>query len=62
MAFASLLLVVIASFVHASWNLLAKKAASVGPVFVFAYNLIACFAYAPWVLYLLMQGYGIAWT
>jgi drug/metabolite transporter (DMT)-like permease len=62
MAFASLLLVVLASFVHASWNLLAKKAASVGPVFVFAYNLIACFAYAPWVLYLLMQGYGIAWT
>jgi drug/metabolite transporter (DMT)-like permease len=62
MAFASLLLVVLASFVHASWNLLAKKAASVGPVFVFTYNLIACLAYAPWVLYLLMQGDGIAWT
>lgn len=62
MAFASLLLVVLASFVHASWNLLAKQAASVGPVFVFTYNLIACVAYAPWVLYLLMQGDGIAWT
>jgi len=62
MAFASLLLVVLASFIHASWNLLAKRAASVGPVFVFAYNLIACIAYAPWVLYLLMQGEGIAWT
>jgi drug/metabolite transporter (DMT)-like permease len=62
MAFASLLLVVLASFIHASWNLLAKRAASVGPVFVFAYNLIACIAYAPWVLYLLMRGEGIVWT
>ena len=62
MAFASLLLVVLASFIHASWNLLAKRAASVGPVFVFAYNLVACIAYAQWVLYLLMRGEGIAWT
>jgi drug/metabolite transporter (DMT)-like permease len=62
MALAPLLLVVFASFIHASWNLLAKRAASVGPVFVFAYNLIACIAYAPWVLYLLIQGNGIAWT
>lgn len=62
MAFASLLLVVLASFIHASWNLLAKRAASVGPVFVFAYNLIACIAYAPWVAYLLIEGEGIAWT
>ena len=62
MAFASLLLVVLASFIHASWNLLAKRAAPVGPIFVFAYNLIACIAYAPWVLYLLLQGGGIAWT
>jgi drug/metabolite transporter (DMT)-like permease len=61
MTLASLLLVVLASFVHASWNLLAKRAASVGPVFVFAYNLIACVAYAPWALYLLAQG-GVAWT
>jgi drug/metabolite transporter (DMT)-like permease len=60
--FASLLLVVLASFIHASWNLLAKRAASVGPVFVFAYNLISCIAYAPWVAWLLMQGEGIAWT
>lgn len=62
MAIASLLLVVLASFIHASWNLLAKRAASVGPIFVFAYNLIACIAYAPWVFYVLMQGDGIAWT
>lgn len=62
MVFTSLLLVVLASFIHAGWNLLAKRAASVGPVFVFAYNLIACVFYAPWVLYLLMQRDGIAWT
>lgn len=62
MAFASLLLVVLASLIHAIWNLLAKRAASVGPVFVFAYNMIACIAYAPWVVYLLVQGDGIVWT
>ena len=62
MAFASLLLVVLASFIHASWNLLAKRAASVGPTIVFAYNLIACIAYAPWALYVLVQGDGIVWT
>nr|WP_255616751.1 DMT family transporter [Microvirga puerhi] len=56
-----MLLVILASFIHASWNLLVKKAASVGPVFVFASNLIGCVAYAPWVLYLLAQG-SIVWT
>ena len=47
MTLTSLFLVVLASFIHASWNLLAKRAASVGPVFVFAQHLIACIAYAP---------------
>ena len=61
MTLASLLLVVLAAFIHATWNLLAKRAAPVGPVFVFAYNLVACAAYAPWVLYLVAQG-SIAWT
>lgn len=61
MTFASLLLVILASFIHASWNLLAKRAAGVGPVFVFAYNFVACVAYAPWVLYLLADG-AIGWT
>jgi drug/metabolite transporter (DMT)-like permease len=58
---ASVLLVVLASFVHATWNLLAKRAASVGPIFVFAYNAVACIAYAPWVLYLLARG-DINWS
>ncbi|OJU15593.1 MULTISPECIES: DMT family transporter [unclassified Sphingomonas] len=62
MTFASLLLVVLASLVHATWNLLAKRAAAVGPVFVFAYNLVACVAYAPWVVYLVIAGRGTAWT
>jgi len=62
MTLAALLFVVLASFIHASWNLLAKRAAPVGPVFVFAYNLVSCVAYAPWVLYLLATGQGVAWT
>jgi drug/metabolite transporter (DMT)-like permease len=61
MTLASLSLVVLASFIHASWNLLAKRAASVGPVFVFAYNLVSCVAYAPWVIWRLAQG-GVGWT
>ena len=61
MTFTSLFLVVLASFIHAGWNLLAKRAAPAGPVFVLAYSLIACIAFAPWVLYLLAQG-RIGWT
>ncbi len=61
MTLASVVLVVLASLIHATWNLLAKRAASVGPVFVFAYNLVACAAYAPWVIYLVAQG-AIAWS
>lgn len=61
MTLASSLLIILASVIHATWNLLAKRAASVGPVFVFAYNLVACIAYAPWVLYLLKRG-AIDWT
>jgi len=61
MTLASLLLVLLASLIHAIWNLLAKRAAPAGPVFVFAYNLVACVGYSPWVAYLLWQG-GIGWT
>lgn len=61
MTLASLFLVVLASFIHAAWNLLAKRAAAAGPVFVLAYSLIATLIYAPWVLYLLLQGL-IGWT
>jgi len=58
----SILLVVLASLLHASWNLLAKRAAPVGPVFVFAYNLFAMAAYAPLAIYIVMtHGFGTGW-
>src|SRR4030095_12415754 len=53
MSLVPLVLVVIAAFIHASWNLLAKRAAAAGPTFVFAYNVVACVAYLPWVIWLL---------
>lgn len=61
MTLTSVFLVVLASFIHATWNLLSKRAASVGPIFVFAYNVVACVAYAPWVFYLLARG-DISWS
>lgn len=57
----SLGLVVLASVLHATWNLLAKRAAHVGPVFVFAYNVVACIVYSPWAAYEMMQG-GVHWS
>ena len=42
MSLVSLSLVVLAAFIHATWNLLSKRAANAGPTFVFAYNLFAC--------------------
>ncbi|MEH3159038.1 MAG: DMT family transporter [Sphingomonas taxi] len=61
MPLASFLLIVLASVIHATWNLLAKRAAAVGPAFVFAYNLVACAAYAPWAVLLLWRG-AIGWS
>lgn len=61
MTLGPLSLVVLASFLHAGWNLLAKRAAPLGPLFVFAYNLVACIAYAPWVVWRLAQT-GLSWT
>jgi drug/metabolite transporter (DMT)-like permease len=53
---ASFFLVVLAALAHATWNLLAKRAAAAGPTFVFFYSLAACVAYAPWVFWLLAHG------
>lgn len=61
MALASLALVVLAALIHATWNLLAKRAAAVGPTFVLASNLVSCAAYAPWVLWLVSRG-ALTWT
>jgi drug/metabolite transporter (DMT)-like permease len=52
MSLLPLLLVVLAAFIHATWNLLAKRAAAAGPAFVFAYNVVACVTYFPWVVWL----------
>ena len=49
------LLVVLAAFIHATWNLLAKRASAAGPAFVFAYNVVACVAYLPWVGWVLVH-------
>lgn len=61
MTLTTILMVVAAAFIHAGWNLLAKRAAHVGPGFVLAYSLVSCLAYAPWVVWLLVQG-SIDWT
>ena len=56
MSLVSLSLVVLAAFIHATWNLLSKRAADAGPTFVFAYNLVACVVYLPWMIWLLVYG------
>lgn len=61
MSTATLALVVIASFIHATWNLLSKRAADGGAAFVFAYALFCCIAYAPWTAWLLAHG-AMVWS
>ena len=43
----SLLLVITAAIAHATWNLIAKRAANVGPVFVFAYSVCGVILFTP---------------
>jgi len=56
MSLVPLTLVILAAFIHATWNLLAKRAAAAGPAFVFASNVITCVAYLPWVGWVLAHG------
>lgn len=60
MSLLTLLLVVLASLVHATWNLLSKKAASAGPAFVFSYTFVATALYLPWAAYLVLTE-GMPW-
>ena len=53
MPLVSFALVVLAAIIHASWNLLSKRAAPAGASFVVFYNVVACVAYLPWVAWLL---------
>jgi drug/metabolite transporter (DMT)-like permease len=43
----ALALVLAAAFVHASWNLLAKRAGDGGPAFVWLFNSLSLLIYAP---------------
>src|SRR5436190_1268815 len=61
MSLLSLTLVVLAAFIHATWNLLSKRAADAGPTFVFAYNLFACLVYLPWMIWLVAYG-NLTWS
>ena len=61
MSTVSILLVVVAAFVHATWNLLAKRAAAVGVAFVFYSHVIGSVLYAPWALYVIAKG-AVSWS
>lgn len=55
------LAVVLAAVLHATWNLMAKRAAASGVVFVFAYSLVSLVAFAPWAGWLIVQG-QVPWS
>jgi len=57
----SLILVVVAAFLHATWNLLGKRAAHVGTPFIFSYTLVSSVLYLPWVLWLMLYGH-LSWS
>lgn len=61
MPLSSIALVILAAIIHATWNLLAKRAAHAGAAFVAAYNLVAFIAYAPWALWLVARG-AVHWS
>ncbi len=61
MSFTALALVVLAAFLHATWNLLSKRAAPAGPAFVLAYNVVACVVCLPWVGWVVAHQ-ALAWT
>lgn len=53
MALFALSLILLASFIHAGWNLLAKRAAG-GVIFVWLYSVASFVLYAPLVLYIVV--------
>lgn len=55
------LLVVCAAALHATWNLVSKKAAGAAGDFVFTYRLFSMVLYAPWVAYILWSD-GMQWN
>jgi len=61
MTVGSVLLVLLAAVTHASWNLLAKRAAHAGAAFLFWSGVFAVLFYAPWAGWLIATG-GITWN
>jgi drug/metabolite transporter (DMT)-like permease len=61
MTFLTVSLVVLAAFIHAGWNLLSKRAAIAGPVFVLAQTAVICIVYAPWLAWVLVHD-GMTWS
>ncbi|MGE8546141.1 EamA family transporter [Alcaligenes sp. WGS1538] len=62
MSWSALLLVIVAAFIHASWNLLSKRAASAGAHFVFAYSLFAILFYFPVMVWVLVTQGNMPWN
>lgn len=56
----ALFLVVVAAFLHASWNLASKQASDAGLSFIFFFRLFSAAFYLPWVLYVL-AGDSMPW-
>lgn len=65
MTFAALGLLILAAFLHAGWNLLAKKSAGGGIEFVWLFAAVSCVLYAPivllWTLHAPFQPSGPLW-
>jgi len=61
MSFLPLTLIVLAAFIHATWNLLSKRAAAAGPAFVCAYSFTACLVCLPWVGWILAH-HELVWS
>ena len=61
MSFEIFALVICAAALHASWNLIAKKANVPAGFFVFSYRLVSTVLYAPWVIYILSTD-GMHWS
>ena len=61
MSLVPLTLVILAAFIHATWNLLSKRAAAAGAAFVFASSLFASIVYLPWMIWILVYG-ELTWS
>lgn len=55
MSLLALLLVILAAFLHASWNLASKQASEAGNSFIFVFRLCSVILYLPWVAYILIS-------